>query len=75
MTKADAFPGVPETAGVTLPNVRSCRFRGRTLTAGDFETLISIKDSIAGGHDVEVRGSADGSLKVLEITRKRITAR
>lgn len=73
-TSALNIPGVPEIERIKIPTTRVCRFRGRTLTAKDMDTLLSIKDSVAGGHDVEVRGTSDGSLRVLEITRKNISA-
>lgn len=68
------IPGTPEIDRLRIPPTRACRYRGRMLTARDFDTLLSIKDSVAGGHDVEVRGTPDGSLRVLEITRKNISA-
>ena len=68
------IPGIPEIDRLRIPPTRACRYRGRMLTARDFDTLLSIKDSVAGGHDVEVRGTSDGSLRVLEITRKNISA-
>lgn len=67
--------GATEMDLIRIPQAKICRYRGRVLTKHDFDALLSIKDSVEGGHDVEVRGTPDGSLKVLEITRKNISAR
>lgn len=44
------IPGIPEIDRLRVPPTRACRYRGRMLTARDFDTLLSIKDSVAGGH-------------------------
>jgi len=45
------------------------------LTNEDVAFIRTIRECVKNGHDVEVRGAPDGSMKLLEIKRKNIAVR
>lgn len=44
------------------------------LTPDDIALMVKIKRSVSSGHDVEVKKDRDGNLKLLEVSKKNITA-
>ena len=44
------------------------------ITSADIALMLRIKRSVLAGHDVEVKSGSDGNLKLLEVSKKNITA-